>query len=533
MQIDQRQLRVSALIAAILVVGVLVVVLTGRALDDTADAAKPIPTTTTSGPKPTVDGSIDSTGENSRDSGGSHDVDSSDDAVALPVAIVRLLDGRLEWVEPGGKAVELAAGLDGVGQLVALQDGSVIYTHADGVWHAAAPNEPEQLLSDATLQLDDVGWVAVQTWSAAHAEQGFTQEQEEIEARRWLLDLQSAGFSEIEPTVLVYEQHYFEYDLRMASGAVATVSDGIDGVEDVVVRRDGAVLASPTDGRFGPVRPYSALLCPGAPEWLGPQSIAHLQVAPDGTQLVWVHHETTSDGNTVQVRALDVFDGSSGAVSVPTDASWFSSLSHFGSTALLLREGDAPSYLVDLATNEVTVVGPLGDRVWVVPPEEVGPTVMPHDPPAVTATCTTGGLTIYGLGEVEVGDPLPLIPECPERLWCTPDWVAHTAPGGDTVVAFSVTSEVFTTPSGLHVGMRTEDVVGALGDRLTIDGVPNMVDGVQEGWLDIRSLDFRPRSENEQHLALRFMICAGYVREIRTGLADYLWDDYPGAFTCP
>ena len=80
--------------------------------------------------------------------------------------------------------------------------------------------------------------------------------------------------------------------------------------------------------------------------------------------------------------------------------------------------------------------------------------------------------------------------------------------------------------------MLTEDVVAALDERLTIDGVPNMVDGEQQGWLDITSLDFRPRSESEQHLALRFMVCDGYVREIRTGLADYLWDDYPGEFSC-
>ncbi|MEO0493323.1 MAG: hypothetical protein AAF081_07895 [Actinomycetota bacterium] len=42
------------------------------------------------------------------------------------------------------------------------------------------------------------------------------------------------------------------------------------------------------------------------------------------------------------------------------------------------------------------------------------------------------------------------------------------------------------------------------------------------------SLDFWPRDPADADLALRFKLCDGVVRDIRTGLIDWRFETYPG-----
>lgn len=492
-----------AIVAMILIVGVAYLLVSGDA-DDTQDAG---PTTTVA----------------PGDSTSSTSTVAPIDEWPLTVPVLHLVDGRLERIATDGTRTTVVTDLAGVSDVVPLLDGTVLTLEEGTLWHRRGADEVVRVLDDVRV-VHEPGTVPV-----AIRGDGC-----EGEVRRWRLDSTTGAAEEIEA---LPQQCDGGVPILMELAGDVTATVGFDLGRLVAVRFDDAGgerldLTSPTGGRLGPGYPQSAWwLCPGDDAWRSPVATASIQAAPGGDLLAWLHLEGDHlDGEWIdvatraEIRFLDVTTGDVVSVPLASPERGFERFVHLGEAVVVVPRDGVP-FVVDLVSGTTTDVPGLDGEVWLADPTAVSAEL--SGDPVRAVDCAAGEVSIYGVGELRVGEPTPASPACPS-VSCWAGWNAFGDDAGATV-AFSITSPAFTTPSGLRVGMAADTVVAALDDRLTVNGELDADADGPQAWRNVVSLDFRPRDPADADLALRFMLCEGIVREIRTGLVEVLFEGYPGA----
>lgn len=488
--------RTSILVGAgALVLGVAVLLLVRGALDDdepsspgpvTDDAAVVAPTTSTWASE-----ADESVAEPARE------------LIEVPIAVAAVGNGQLLALDPQVAPSVLVDDLAGRTVQAVTASGEVLLTPTDR-WFAWV----EFVSRDgalARLELPSPGSLLNQDGTLV--EIGLQPGDEEL-GDIVRLDLASGSIESITEDVLFLSQNLLP--VARAGGVLVEEYGWLGEYELVVTGADGSALPSPTDGRYGPSHGLR-FDCPGdadaAVDTIGPAILDR-----SGQRLAWVNEAAGRTGLMSadrDLRVLRLSDGVDGSMPIGPDTG-----------PLVGLKGDwavFASAFVNLVTGDVVDLPAEMDVVVAVGAGQQGRASIPADPIPPPA-CPDGGVSIYGLRDLVVGQPVPdgvlteyweREPGCWLRTTDTGSIAVHLDDQGG-VVGVVVDDPLEATPSGFRLGSAADAIVARFEDRIVVSP-----EDVEPAAAD--ALDFVPADPTEADLGLRFVLRDGTVRELWAG----------------
>ncbi len=429
-----------------------------------------------------------------------------------PIAVAVQREGRLEMFVPGETPTTLIDELDGRTVQAVAPSGEVLLSPVDQWFESVQVVGADGVVSG--IELATRGAVLNQELTDDGVFVELMLQADEDEPGDILrLDLATGVLETVAENVIEFTENVLP--IARAGEVVVHEYGWIDAYELTVTDAAGTSLPSPTDGRYG-VGYGLRYECPGAVDPLVDSSRSPL-LDEGGRRLAWLNRvvgaadEVVGPGEVVRadVRVLRLSDGTDGSVAV--DPALGALVALRGEWAVL--EGGFVNIVtgaaIEMADGEVIVAASTTPRSDAAP---VPPSPLPE--PA----CPDGGLSIYGLRDLRVGQPAAADALAGARAREPECWLFTTDTGqiavqldGEGVVLGVVVADVLeATPSGIRLGTTADDVVDLLGER--VEASPPSVEPAAA-----EALSFVPADPAEANLGLRFMLRGGQVIEMWAG----------------